>query len=285
VIPEIYVEQWRQNAPWSSMAMIEQDLILSRALVDLYRQPKISNSLAFRGGTALNKLFLNPAARYSEDIDFVQCRSEPIGEIIDAIRAALDSWLGEPKRKLTERSAKLIYRYHSLDGVPAKLKIEINTTEHFQVEPLQSMPFEVNSEWFSGSAFIKTYQLNELMGTKLRALYQRRKGRDLFDLWLALERKLIDPARVVSIFNHYGIHHGESVTRAMFEENLHFKKQNTDFQFDIIPLLSDPAAWSFSKAIEMIEANLIPKLDGEPWLGLANDLSRGFETNMPALTD
>ncbi len=268
MIPEIYVEQWRKKAPWSSMAMIEQDLVLSRALVNLYQQTKISNSLAFRGGTALNKLFLTPAARYSEDIDFVQLRSEPIGEIIDAIRSALDPWLGEPKRKLTERSAKLIYRYESLDGLLAKLKIEINTTEHFQVEPLQVIPFEVSSEWFTGSALINTYQLNELMGTKLRALYQRRKGRDLFDLWLMLERKLIDPEKVVSIFNHYGQHNGESITRAMFEESLHFKKQNTDFQFDIIPLLSEPDSWSFSKAIETIETHLIPKLEGGPWLGL-----------------
>ena len=81
-------------------------------------------------------------------------------------------------------------------------------------------------------------------------------------------RNLIDPDKVVSIFNHYGLHNDESVTRAMFEESLHFKKQNTDFQFDIIPLLSDPDSWSFTKAIDMIETHLIPKLDGEPWLGL-----------------
>lgn len=279
MIPEIYVEQWRVNAPWSSMAMIEQDLILSRALVDLYNQPKIANSLAFRGGTALNKLFIQPAARYSEDLDFVQCRSEPIGEIIDAIRTALDAWLGEPKRKLTERSAKLVYRYQSLDGVSAKLKIEINTTEHFQMEPLQLIPFSVSSEWFSGSTFIGTYQLDELMGTKLRALYQRRKGRDLFDLCLVLERDLVNPDKVVSIFKHYCLYNSEPVTRTMFEESLHFKKQNTDFQFDIIPLLSDPGAWSFSKAISLIETQLIPKLDGEPWAGLVKKIPNSKESS------
>ena len=98
MIPELLIKQWGINAPWQTLAMIEQDLIISRALVELYKQPKIQTSLAFRGGTALNKLFLKPPSRYSEDIDFVQTRSEPIGETITGIRQAMDHWLGEPIR-------------------------------------------------------------------------------------------------------------------------------------------------------------------------------------------
>ena len=67
MIPQIYVEQWRLHAPWQTLAMIEQDLMLSRTLVELFNHPKIKSSLAFRGGTALNKLYIQPPARYSED--------------------------------------------------------------------------------------------------------------------------------------------------------------------------------------------------------------------------
>ena len=148
-------------------------------LVNLYEHPKIRESLVFRGGTALNKLYIDPAARYSEDIDLVQIRSEPIGNIIDEIRKIFE-WLGEPIRKLTERSAKLIYRYISNDGVKRKLKIEINTTEHFHLFDFVDHQFSVMNPWYSGESVIRTYQLNELMGTKLRALYQRRKGRRIF---------------------------------------------------------------------------------------------------------
>jgi predicted nucleotidyltransferase component of viral defense system len=271
VIPGIYIEQWKKNAPWKDAALVEQDLILSRALVELFNQPKISDSLAFRGGTALNKLFLNPPARYSEDIDLVQQNSEPIGESITAIRLALDPWLGEPKRKLTERSVKLVYRYVTEGGISAKLKIEINTTEHFQVEPLQTINFQMNSPWFTGETQVVTYQLNELMGTKLRALYQRRKGRDLFDLWLVLERNLIDPNKVVSIFNKYSIHNDAFVTRALFEESLHLKKQHTDFQFDILPLLSEPEGWNFTEAMKKVQTELISKLEGNAWAGNKKD--------------
>ena len=98
MIPEGFIENWGQSkAPWQTLAMIEQDLVISRVLVDLFNNDTIKNNLVFRGGTALNKLYLKPPARYSEDLDFVQTRSEPIGSTIDAIRTALSSWLGEPK--------------------------------------------------------------------------------------------------------------------------------------------------------------------------------------------
>ncbi len=131
MIPESFIESWRQNVSWQTLAMIEQDLIISRALVCLYNHPNVRESLVFRGGTALNKLYIKPPARYSEDIDFVQKKAEPIGETINAIRQALSSWLGEPKRKLTERGIKLVYQYESINKLPSKLKIEINTSEHF----------------------------------------------------------------------------------------------------------------------------------------------------------
>ncbi len=265
MIPENFIEQWRPNAPWQTLAMIEQDLIISRALVELFNQPLINSSLVFRGGTALNKLYIQPPTRYSEDIDLVQIRAEPVGDVINAIRMALDSWLGQPKRKLTERSTKLIYRYSAIDGTPEKLKIEINTTEHFSVQPLQTHKYVVNSEWYQGSTNIVTYQLEELMGTKLRALYQRRKGRDLFDLWYTAEKEMIDTDLVISIFTHYCKHNNEPITRVMFEQSMDLKKQHMDFKSDIFSLLVPEINWDFSKAIRLVEKIYIEKLKGEAW--------------------
>jgi len=177
MIPETFVEQWRADAKWQTLDMVEKDLVISRALIDLYNDEHIAESLLFRGGTALNKLFIKPPARYSEDIDFVQRKAEPIGATIDKIRIVLKPWLGEPKWKITERSAKLIYPYQSIGGFTSKLKVEINTTEHFQVLPLKFEPYAIDSPWFKGNCTIATYEIEELVATKLRALYQRRKGR------------------------------------------------------------------------------------------------------------
>lgn len=260
MIPEVFIENWRKNVNWQRVEQIEQDLIISRALVDLYNNPYIKEKLVFRGGTALNKLFLKPAARYSEDIDFVQMNPDPIGSTINAIRESLKSWLGEPKRKITERSVKLVYQYISIDNLQAKLKIEINTTEHFQVLPLKQMDFSIASEWFTGSAQIATYELEELMATKLRALYQRRKGRDLFDMWYVFNHIPTNVDRVVDIFRKYCSNDGITIERSLFQQNMEAKRKNSDFQNDMNVLLPRNIRWSFDEAFDFVVNQVIGKI-------------------------
>jgi predicted nucleotidyltransferase component of viral defense system len=96
MIPRAHITGWRTHAPWSTDAQVEQDLVISRAIVEVFSEPLLAENLAFRGGTALHKLHLTPPARYSEDIDLVQVRAGPIGEIMTALRSQLDSWLGAP---------------------------------------------------------------------------------------------------------------------------------------------------------------------------------------------
>jgi predicted nucleotidyltransferase component of viral defense system len=114
---------------------------------------------------------------------------------------------------------------------------------------------------------VQTYQLDELMGTKLRALYQRRKGRDLFDLWLCLSRKLIEPARVIDCFLKYMMHEGHSVSRAQFEQNLQDKQADSAFMGDIVPLLSVSTKYDPVAALRLVHTALISNLPGEPWRG------------------
>ena len=95
MIPRDFITEWRAQAPWVSDLQVEQDLVISRALVELFSRLAIAEALAFRGGTALYKLHLRPPARYSEDIDLVQVDAGPIGSVLKEVRAALDPWLGD----------------------------------------------------------------------------------------------------------------------------------------------------------------------------------------------
>ena len=97
MISRDFISEWRSEAPWPQGFQVEQDLVISRALVELFSNPLLHVSLAFRGGTALYKLHLKPAARYSEDIDLVQTKAEPAGPMMEAIRSILDPWLGKPR--------------------------------------------------------------------------------------------------------------------------------------------------------------------------------------------
>ena len=92
MINELHLLRAQEMFPWISNPMVEQDLILSKVLVTMFKSELVKEKLVFRGGTALNKLFFNPPSRYSEDLDFVQRTAEPIGETINAIRSLVDDW-------------------------------------------------------------------------------------------------------------------------------------------------------------------------------------------------
>jgi predicted nucleotidyltransferase component of viral defense system len=268
VIPIPYIDAWRPQAPWQDDAMVEQDLVLSRALVEIFRVPELAGALAFRGGTALHKLHLAPGARYSEDIDLVQTRPEPIGPTFDRVRAVLDPWLGAPKRDLKEGRVNLVYRFASEGPLsrPLRLKIEINSREHACLLGWERRPFAVESEWFTGEAALTTFALDELMGTQMRALYQRKKGRDLFDLDRALTAGA-DAGRIVEVFRHCMAEGGHPVTRALFEQNLHAKRCQDVFRNDMAALLRPGVAWDPDAALDRVLGILVARLPGDPWAG------------------
>jgi len=146
-----------------------------------------------------------------------------------------------------------------------RLKVEINTREHFTVLGLVRRRFNVDNGWFRSSAEITTYELDEVLATKLRALYQRKKGRDLFDLWSASRKAQVDPKRLVKCFERYIEHDGLRISRAELEANLHEMLLDPRFGRDIEPLIVRGAEWNQSAAAEYVLEHITPLLSGEPW--------------------
>ncbi len=263
MIPKADIVAWRQFAPWVTDAQVEQDLIISRALVAIFQSPFLAERLAFRGGTALHKLYFDIPRRYSEDIDLVQIIPAPIGQVIDTLQQLLNGFLGAPRRKQTEQSAILTYRMES-EGPPVvqmRLKVEINTREHFAVEGYQKHPFAVQSRWFNGECEITTYTLEEMLATKLRALYQRRKGRDLFDLWLGVSEMKADAGRIIQVFKQYMENEGQHVETMQYEKNLQEKLRHRGFLSDLNPLLPADAIYDVQEAYVLIKNEIVNKLN------------------------
>ncbi len=265
MIPRAYITEWTQYAPWKSNEQVEQDLVICRALVEIFSDEFLSNELVFRGGTALHKLYLNPQSRYSEDIDLVQVNKGAIEPVLDRIRALLDPLFeSKAKYKKTLISNKLTYRFQS-EFPPVqtmKLKIEINCREHFTELGYVKVPFEFNSKWYKGSCLINTYHLEELMGTKLRALYQRTKGRDLYDQYQALTKVAdIDIKKVIQCYYAYMHQSNISVpTRELYMQNITEKMSDPEFIGDTIALIHTKEEWNAEEAFKLIKTKILLNL-------------------------
>lgn len=180
----------------------------------------------------------------------------------------LNPWLGEPKWKQTQGRVTFYYHYES-ELAPVrkmKIKIEINTREHHVYDKLIYVPFNVKSVWFTGAAEVTSYTLEELMGTKLRALYQRKKGRDLFDLFVMLQHyPNLDREAVIKCFLFYLEKENNQVSRAEFEQNMLYKLRDNIFLEDIVPLLLPNRIYSSEEAYTIVHENLITLLPGDSW--------------------
>ncbi|MCB9468706.1 MAG: nucleotidyl transferase AbiEii/AbiGii toxin family protein [Candidatus Obscuribacterales bacterium] len=259
MIPQSYIDAWRVSAPWSSDLQVEQDLVVSRAVAELFADADMQKFVAMRGGTVLNKFFFGGGSRYSEDIDLVKVGTGKAGPLFDIIRKRLDPWLDSPKSEISDASIKLVYRFTS-EADPAvrmRLKVEVNTRENFSVLGYQSLPFEVNSGWFSNRVQVKTFALNELLGTKIRALYQRRKGRDLFDLWYSLAYCECSPEEIIHCFTRYMEHNGIKVARKDLLSNLETKLSDKRFLTDVPALLRTGLKYDQSVAFEHVSEKLL----------------------------
>ena len=286
MIPAGNIQAWSTSAPWPQSEQVEQDLIICRALCELFSSPGLAGKIAFRGGTAIHKLLFDRPLRYSEDIDLVQLQDEGIGPTVDAVREAL-AWLGNVSRDRAAHSMHLVFRFQpeAAQQTTLKLKIEINTREQRSALATRQYPFAVANDWFQGGADIVSFEPEELFGTKLRALLQRNKNRDLFDLHIGLEQLGMDLDRIVGCFDHYLALSETPISRAAAEQRMLAKLQRSLIE-DVTPLL--PAGVTFTEAealgaFEQVWMDLIVRIQGAAWRLTDQTIGQLRENGFPDL--
>ncbi len=120
----------------------------------------------------------------------------------------------------------------------------------------------MENSWFSGNSELATYALEELLGTKLRALYQRKKGRDLFDLYKALTSA--DDVDIDSIIRCYKRYMDFAVykppTYKQFAQNMENKMDDPDFSKDMGNLIRFDEAYDMQEAYRIVKERIIDRL-------------------------
>ena len=268
MIPQPYITEWSTRAPWPAESQIEQDLILSRLIVEIASDELLARELAFRGGTCLHKLHLPQPVRYSEDLDYTRTTNEPrIGDCLTALRRiAADIGLQERRRRFPSHDSDMacIWFHTSPEAGSGQIsiKIEINVRETTPHRPHVLLPYQVQSRWWSGSADVRTFSTEEVLATKLRALYARRKGRDLYDLWLAQTDLELDEQLIVDGLAHYM--GAKLYSYRQLHANLLDKLATLEFRDDIRNLTLDLHGYEHRPAAELLMQRLGTRLRNAP---------------------
>jgi predicted nucleotidyltransferase component of viral defense system len=263
--------------PWPSLRQVEQDLLLCRAMVALFSDEFLSTQVAMRGGTLLHKVYLAPAARYSEDIDLVVIGNRPEDHVRKALRRVLVDVLGTPKVSAWDaialairntakpsRILRMTYRVPSMStpGASLEIAVEANVTERLSHQPIMRIPFEIPFRGVPMKTTINGYDIHEMLGTKMRALFQRRRGRDLFDLYhaLTLARPPVDPDAIVRSFLHYLKQENSRAGRREFISILDAHLTDAGFLSDMDHLLRRGIVYDPQIAGSYIRSNLLGRL-------------------------
>jgi hypothetical protein len=224
-----------------------------------------SAELAMRGGTCLHKLHLPTPLRYSEDLDYVRATrtgvkpfTQALGRIADRLGLTVSS---------RQRSGQMVHVYFDAEPTEGigriRIKIEMNIAETESHRPRTAVRHAAETSWWSGEAEIPTFEPTELLATKLRALYQRSKGRDLFDRWLGLTVLEADPDEIAAGYNHYM---GDAIfSYPELRDNLTAKLANPSFRHDLDALVTRaPAEYDLGTAADLVMHALGSRLRDAP---------------------
>lgn len=262
------------KVPWATPYQIEQDLLLCRSMVALFRDDFLRSQIAMRGGTLLHKVHLAPSARYSEDIDLVVVGDRPPDHIEKAIRRVLRTVIGEPDNSVwgmlalavrnavkPSRVLRMTYSTRSIiePGRTLTIIVEANETERKPHRPVVELPFSFPFRNESTQTQIIGYEIHEMLGTKMRAMFQRKRGRDLFDLYWALTQSStpVDPAGVISSFHHYMEQEGTKASRKEFVGILEAHLKDRGFCSDMKTLLRNDVDYDPQTAGEYVKTKLL----------------------------
>lgn len=265
------------TVPWPNQRQVEQDLLLCLAMSALFADGFLKGQIAMRGGTLLHKVHLAPATRYSEDIDLVVFGDRPEDHIAKAIRRVLRDVLGQPKSSMWDtirlairntvkpsRVLRLTYSVPSVSepGTNLEIVVEANVTERKPHRPIVKIPFEFRFRESAVRSVLNGYDLHEMLGTKMRALFQRRRGRDLFDLHRALTKAgpTLSPAAVIDSFQHYLQQEGGVAARAEFVAVLESHLADGNFCSDMNQLLRTGEVYDPHQAGEDVKKSLLSLL-------------------------
>ena len=217
--------------------VVEKDYALGWVLAGIYNHEKLASDWVFKGGTCLKKCFFE-TYRFSEDLDFtLKDESHLDAEFLEGVFAEIAEWVYEqcglelpdglrdfdihenPRGNLSCQG-KISYRgpVSPRSGGLPRVKLDLTADERLVLPPVRLLVFHPYSDAPEGGIEVLSYAYEEAFGEKVRALAERTRPRDLYD--------------VINLFRNTGARPTASVI-------LDVLKQKCEFKGIAVPVIDD----------------------------------------------
>ncbi|MCS4541421.1 MAG: nucleotidyl transferase AbiEii/AbiGii toxin family protein [Euryarchaeota archaeon] len=255
-ITETKIKKWASEIKTNNLSLAEQDFRLIHVLKDIYADKFLAERLYLKGGTAINKLFLKETPRLSIDLDFNAIGKK--GKIMEERRKIKDRIIEllkeqdmnyKIKTKTRYEQTTIHAKYTPVFGTLQPIKLEISFIERFPV--LNKVEKELLLPITNKKFIVTTYSIEEIAATKIRALYDRLKGRDIYDLY-HVSRLNPDKTVLRKLVLYYFYR-----TRKIFNPKIFFKNIESKFIYrkfvdDVFGFIRTDSGFSLTKAIEEV---------------------------------
>ena len=176
--------------------VVEKDYILGWVLWGIGTDPTLSTAWVFKGGTCLKKCFVE-TYRFSEDLDFTVLPGGPGDEarVVEALQRVLarvqeasgiDFTMRAPvvrsRPGATSLEGRIYYRGPRAAPGPGSIKVDLSTTEIVARPPVLRSISHPYPDALPRPAVVRSYSFEEVFAEKLRAMGERGRPRDLYDI-------------------------------------------------------------------------------------------------------
>jgi predicted nucleotidyltransferase component of viral defense system len=239
--------------------IIEKDLVLGWVLAGIYNHEALAESWIFKGGTCLKKCHFE-TYRFSEDLDFTVTDPAHINQdFLWRIFAEISDWIYEHSgielptdlhtfeiypnpRGRPACQGRLAYRgpISPRSGGSPRVKLDITADEHLVLPPKRLPVFHPYSDTPEDGIHVLSYAYEEAFGEKVRALAERARPRDLYD--------------VINLFRNAAARPSPSVLLDVLRQKCEFKGIAVPRLADLEPQRNDlEGAWGSMLAHQLPE--------------------------------
>ena len=178
-----------------SEEVVEKDYVLGWLLWGIGTDPVLSQQWVFKGGTCLKKCYIE-TYRFSEDLDFTVLprgpfRPDDVAPLLLRVLSRITEASGidfstAPRLRLRPNAisteGRVYYTGPRRTPQPARVKLDISADEVVVRPPVLETISHPYPDTFPGEGTVRCYSFDELFAEKIRAMAQRGRPRDLYDI-------------------------------------------------------------------------------------------------------